>query len=77
MFDVRDETDRLARNGRGSNQSPGGLLHRRRIKINVNLQAPEKGWRSGRDESRRNLRCLGSGDLLSRGADVCDARQYV
>lgn len=37
-----DETDRLARNGRGSNRCPGSFLYTRWIKMDDNLQAPEK-----------------------------------
>ena len=40
-----DETGRLVRNGRGSNRSPDSLLHRRRNKVDYNLQAPSKGVR--------------------------------
>ena len=40
-----DETDRPVRHGRGSNGSAGGLLHRRRNKVDYNLQAPGKGGR--------------------------------
>jgi len=72
------ETNWRARNGRGSNQGPGGLLHTKWIKLEYRLQDPEGMADSGRDEApRKPMTARQRGSTVEGVMEGCATMQRV